>query len=73
MADESPLDRFKSVLTGASRAIAHDSEVEVNWTADAPSASAAESGTSSALAAREIGSDAMRTVIAASRFSRIPA
>jgi len=37
MADESPSDRFKSVLTGASRAIAQDAEVEVNWTADAPS------------------------------------
>ncbi len=34
MADESPLDRFKSVLTGASRAIAHEPEVEVAWTAD---------------------------------------
>ena len=37
MSDESPADRFKSVLTGASRAIAQDAEVEVNWTADAPS------------------------------------
>jgi cobaltochelatase CobT len=37
MPDESPADRFKSVLTGASRAIAQDAEVEVNWTADAPS------------------------------------
>ena len=37
MADESPLDRFKGVLTGAARAIAHDAEVEVNWTADAAS------------------------------------
>ncbi|MCJ2177921.1 cobaltochelatase subunit CobT [Novosphingobium album (ex Hu et al. 2023)] len=39
MSDESPADRFKSVLAGASRAIAHDSEIEVNWTADAPSSS----------------------------------
>jgi cobaltochelatase CobT len=39
MADETPIDRFKSVLAGASRALAHDAEVEVNWTADAPSAS----------------------------------
>jgi cobaltochelatase CobT len=39
LADETPLDRFKSVLTGASRALAHDAEVEVNWTADAPSQS----------------------------------
>ena len=37
MADETPLDRFKSVLAGASRAVAHEPEVEVNWTADAPS------------------------------------
>ena len=36
MVDESPLDRFKSVLTGASRAIAHEPEVEVAWTADNP-------------------------------------
>ncbi|HQA18629.1 MAG TPA: cobaltochelatase subunit CobT, partial [Novosphingobium sp.] len=36
MADESPLDRFKSVLTGTSRAIAHEPEVEVAWTADNP-------------------------------------
>ncbi len=39
MSDESPADRFKSVLAGASRALAHDPEVEVNWTADAPSQS----------------------------------
>ena len=39
MSDESPLDRFKSVLTGASRALAHEAEVEVAWTADAPSQS----------------------------------
>ncbi len=38
MSDETPTDRFKSVLTGASRAIAHDAEVEVSWTADAPTA-----------------------------------
>ncbi|WP_309753639.1 cobaltochelatase CobT-related protein, partial [Novosphingobium sp.] len=36
MSDESPLDRFKSVLTGASRAVAHEPEVEIAWTADAP-------------------------------------
>ena len=36
MADESPLDRFKSVLTGASRAIAHEPELEIAWTADSP-------------------------------------
>ncbi len=36
MADESPLDRFKHVVTGAARAISHDAEVEVTWTADVP-------------------------------------
>jgi cobaltochelatase CobT len=36
MADESPLDRFKQALTGAARAIGHDPEAEVAWTADAP-------------------------------------
>ncbi|MFM5907719.1 MAG: cobaltochelatase subunit CobT, partial [Novosphingobium sp.] len=36
MADESPLDRFKTVLTGASRAIAREPELEVAWTADQP-------------------------------------
>ncbi|MFM5930051.1 MAG: cobaltochelatase subunit CobT [Novosphingobium sp.] len=36
MADESPLDRFKTVLTGASRAIAREQELEVAWTADQP-------------------------------------
>jgi cobaltochelatase CobT len=39
MSDETPVDAFKGLLAGASRAIAHDPEVEVNWTADAPSAS----------------------------------
>jgi cobaltochelatase CobT len=39
MSDESPADRFKSVLAGASRALAHEPEIEVNWTADAPSQS----------------------------------
>src|SRR5688500_2933390 len=36
MADESPLERFKQALTGAARAIGHDAEAEVTWTADAP-------------------------------------
>jgi cobaltochelatase CobT len=36
MADESPLDRFKTALTGAARAIGHDSEAEVAWTSDTP-------------------------------------
>lgn len=35
MADETPLDRFRSVLTGTARAISLDPEVEVAWTADA--------------------------------------
>jgi cobaltochelatase CobT len=39
LSDETPTDRFKGVLAGASRALAHDAEVEVNWTADAPSQS----------------------------------
>ncbi len=39
MSDETPVDAFKGLLAGAARAIAHDPEVEVNWTADAPSAS----------------------------------
>jgi cobaltochelatase CobT len=38
MSDESPADRFKIALTSASRALARDPEVEVGWTADAPSA-----------------------------------
>ena len=36
MSEESPLDRFKNVLTGAARAVAHEPEVELTWTADAP-------------------------------------
>ena len=36
MSQESPLDRFKSALTGASRAIAGDEELDLVWTADAP-------------------------------------
>ena len=36
MSEESPLDRFKSVLTGTARALAHEAELEVAWTADAP-------------------------------------
>ena len=42
MADETPLDRFRSVLTGTARAISLDPEVEVAWTADA----AVQSGSS---------------------------
>ncbi|WP_151975285.1 cobaltochelatase subunit CobT [Erythrobacter sp. EC-HK427] len=37
MADESPLDRFKQALTGATRAIARDAEVELGFTADSAS------------------------------------
>ncbi len=36
MADESPLDRFRSALTGASRAIAGEPELDVAWTGDSP-------------------------------------
>ncbi|KWV90667.1 cobaltochelatase subunit CobT [Erythrobacter sp. YT30] len=39
MAEESPLDIFKQALTGASRAISRDPEVEVAWSADVPGAS----------------------------------
>ncbi|WP_174280540.1 hypothetical protein, partial [Sphingomonas bacterium] len=36
MTAETPLDRFKAVLTGAARAIANEPEVELAFTADAP-------------------------------------
>ena len=36
MSDETPLDRFKSVLAGAARAVAHEPEVEIAWTSEAP-------------------------------------
>ena len=36
LSDDSPADQFKGVLAGASRALAKDPEIEVNWTADAP-------------------------------------
>ncbi len=36
MADQTPLEQFKQVLTGTSRAIAHEPEVELAFTADAP-------------------------------------
>ena len=38
MSSDTPVDAFKAVLTGASRAIAHDAEVEVGFTPDAPHA-----------------------------------
>jgi cobaltochelatase CobT len=39
MATETPLDRFKNVLGGASRALADEAEIELAFTADAPSQS----------------------------------
>ena len=39
MASETPLDRFKAVLGGAARALADEREVELAFTADAPSQS----------------------------------
>jgi cobaltochelatase CobT len=36
MADQSPLEAFKQVLTGTARAIAHEPEVELAFTADMP-------------------------------------
>ena len=39
MANETPLDRFKAVLSGTARAIAEEPEVELAFTADAPTQS----------------------------------
>ena len=39
MTEQTPLDRFRQALTGASRALANEAEVEVAWTADVPAAS----------------------------------
>ena len=39
MSDKTPLDEFKSVLTGTARALASEPEVELAFTADAPSQS----------------------------------
>ncbi len=36
MAEESPIDRLKTVLTGAARAISQTPDVEIGYTADAP-------------------------------------
>ncbi len=36
MAEQTPLEAFKSVLTGTARAIAHEPEVELAFTADTP-------------------------------------
>jgi cobaltochelatase CobT len=38
MAEQTPLDMFKSVLGGAARAMAREPEVELSYTAEAPSA-----------------------------------
>jgi len=37
MSNESPLEQFKQVLTGTARALSHEPEVELAFTADAPS------------------------------------
>ncbi|WP_174273370.1 cobaltochelatase subunit CobT [Sphingomonas bacterium] len=39
MAEQTPLDAFRAVLAGAARAMAHEPELEVSFTAEAPSAS----------------------------------
>lgn len=39
MSEQSPLDAFKSVLTGTARAMAHEPEIELAFTADAPTQS----------------------------------
>ncbi len=39
MAQDTPLDRFRDVLRGTSRALANEPEVELGFTADAPTAS----------------------------------
>jgi cobaltochelatase CobT len=36
MTEQTPLEAFRAVLTGAARAIAHEPEVELAYTADAP-------------------------------------
>ena len=41
MADDTPLDQFRAVLAGTARAVSDVPEVEVAWTADAPSQSGA--------------------------------
>ncbi|MGB5077969.1 MAG: cobaltochelatase subunit CobT [Sphingorhabdus sp.] len=37
MSNQTPLEQFKAVLTGTARALAHDPDVELAFTADAPS------------------------------------
>ena len=41
MPDDTPLDQFRSVLAGTARAVSDIADVEVAWTADAPSQSGA--------------------------------
>ncbi|QCI93081.1 cobaltochelatase subunit CobT [Novosphingobium sp. EMRT-2] len=41
MAEETPLDQFRSVLAGTARVVSDDPEVDIAWTADAPSQSGA--------------------------------
>jgi cobaltochelatase CobT len=41
LAEETPLDQFRSVLAGTARVVSDDPEVDVAWTADAPSQSGA--------------------------------
>ncbi|NMW31873.1 cobaltochelatase subunit CobT [Altererythrobacter sp. RZ02] len=41
MAEDTPLDLFKQALTGASRALSREAEVEIAWSADAPSSAGA--------------------------------
>jgi cobaltochelatase CobT len=37
--EQTPLDRFRQALTGAARALSHEAEIEVAWTADTPAQS----------------------------------
>ncbi len=39
MSDQTPLDLFKQALTGTARALAHEPEVELGWSADTPALS----------------------------------
>lgn len=39
MSEETPLDRFKQVLTGTARAIAREAELDVSWTSETPTLS----------------------------------
>ena len=40
MAEQTPMDAFRQVLGGAAGAMAQEPELELNFTADAPSANA---------------------------------